>query len=316
MDLQKIELTDAATGSRAKILAGFGFNCYSFEAVHGGERIETLWAAPDFEAGTARPSGSGIPILFPFAGRIRGTRFEFEGREYTLTAGDAMGNAIHGFVMNRPWKVTEQTANRAVGQFQASVVEPALLERWPSDFRLTVSYELAGNSLKSELLIENPGQGPLPFGLGTHPYFRVPLGSKGDRDASRVQVPVSKVWELVNLLPTGKQFDAVGKHALKSGMNFADTQFDDVFTRLKFDNHIATASISDPGSGRRLVMTFDDTFRECVVYNPPHRQAICIEPYTGLPNAFELEKQGVDTGLRVLSPGESLRARIDVKAEG
>src|SRR5688572_8288528 len=93
-DLQRIELTDAATGSRAKILAGFGFNCYSFEPVVDGERIETLWSAPDFEAGTARPSGSGIPILFPFAGRMRGTKFEFNGKEYNLPPGDALGNAI------------------------------------------------------------------------------------------------------------------------------------------------------------------------------------------------------------------------------
>jgi len=315
MDLQKIGLADPATGSRAKILAGFGFNCYSFEAVHDSERIETLWAAPDFEAGTARPSGSGIPILFPFAGRIRGTRFEFDGREYTLTPGDNVGNAIHGFVMSRPWKVIEQTAHRAVGQFQASGADPELLNRWPSDFRLTVSYELAGNTLKSELLVENPGPSPLPFGLGTHPYFRVPLGASGNRDACRVQVPVSKAWELVNLLPTGKQFEATGKRALRSGMDFSETQLDDVFTGLDFDNHTATSSISDPGSGRRLVMTFDDTFRECVVYNPPHRQAICIEPYTCLPNPFELEKQGIDTGLRVLPPGKSLRAQIEIRLE-
>ncbi|MBI3468337.1 MAG: aldose 1-epimerase, partial [Planctomycetes bacterium] len=296
-----------------QILAGFGFNCYSFEVMRDGELIETLWSAPDFETGTARPSGSGIPILFPFAGRIRGTRFGFDGREYELTPGDAMGNAIHGFVMNRPWKVIEQTANRAVGQFQASVVEPALLERWPSDFRLTVSYEIAGNVLRSELLVENPGKGPLPFGLGTHPYFRVPLGAKGNRDACRVQVPVNKVWELVNLLPTGRQFDAAGKHALAPGMNFSDTHFDDVFTGIGFDNHLATSSISDPGSGRRLVMTFDDTFRECVVYNPPHRQAICIEPYTCLPNPFELEQLSIDTGLRVLPPGKSARAKIEIR---
>jgi aldose 1-epimerase len=141
------------------------------------------------------------------------------------------------------------------------------------------------------------------------------LGSKGQRDACRVQVPVNKVWELVNLLPTGKQFAAAGKHALKPGMRFADTQLDDVFSGLDFENHVATCSIADPGSGRRLVMTFDDTFRECVVYNPPHRQAICIEPYTCLPNPFELQQQGIDTGLRVLSPGKSARAQIEIRLD-
>ena len=52
-----------------------------------------------------------------------------------------------------------------------------------------------------------------------------------------------------------------------------------------------------------------------MVYNPPHRQAICIEPYTCLPNPFELERQGIDTGLSVLPPGKSVRARIEIRAE-
>ena len=51
---------------------------------------------------------------------------------------------------------------------------------------------------------ENPDTGPLPFGFGTHPYFRVPLGGTSGAEC-RVTVPVEDQWELEGLLPTGRK---------------------------------------------------------------------------------------------------------------
>jgi len=48
-----------------------------------------------------------------------------------------------------------------------------------------------------------------------------------------------------------------------------------------------------------------------VVYNPPHREAFCIEPYTCVPDPFALEARG----LRVLAPGEQFQARIDIEVD-
>jgi aldose 1-epimerase len=59
-------------------------------------------------------------------------------------------------------------------------------------------------------------------------------------------------------------------------------------------------------------MTFGPEFPACVVYNPPHREAICIEPYTAVPDAFALESRGIAAGLRVLKPGESFKGQIDI----
>src|SRR5688572_8608957 len=147
MTLEVIRIVDETAGSSATIAPGFGFNCFSFEVTLGGRRSETLWAHSEFASGRQRPSGSGIPLLFPFAGRIPGTSFEYEGTTYKLTAGDAMGNAIHGFVMSRPWRVVRQSGSSVTGEFQASIDEPALCESWPADFRIQVTYEVAGTAL-------------------------------------------------------------------------------------------------------------------------------------------------------------------------
>jgi aldose 1-epimerase len=315
MALEIVTLCDESTGSTAKVLAGYGFNCYQFQSVHGGEPIDVLWSAPDFESGQQRPSHSGIPILFPFPGRIGGAMFNFRGRSYPLEAGDAFGNAIHGFVLNRPWQVIEQSPQRVVGRFRASQIDASLLNRWPADFELTVGYQLKGNTLRSEIEVLNPDDKPLPMGLGTHPYFRVPLGPGGESASCRITVPAREVWELRDMLATGKRLPAEGDKDLQAGMAFGQTKFDDIFSGLALENGKCLTSIEDSHSGRRMSMTFGSEFPACVVYNPPHREAICIEPYTCIPDAFRLAEAGVDAGAIVLEPGQRWKSQIEIRVD-
>ncbi|MBI2824394.1 MAG: aldose 1-epimerase [Planctomycetia bacterium] len=310
---ETITLRDATTGATARILPGRGFNCYNFQPLLDGEPVEVLWAAADFVTGQAKASHSGIPVLFPFPGRLRGTSFTFRGRSFPLEAGDGQGNAIHGFVIDRPWRVVDTTETRVVGEFHASIDAPELLNHWPGDFRIAIAYELVGHALVSDVRIDNPGAGPLPFGFGTHPYFRVPLGPRGTADRCVVTVPAAEYWELAKLLPTGEKLPAVGVRGLADGLPFAETKLDDVFTTLRYVAGRASATIDDAASRRRLELSFDDAFRECVVYNPPHREAICIEPYTCVPDACALAVRGIETGLRVLEPGEQFATRIDLR---
>ncbi|HEX5445191.1 MAG TPA: aldose 1-epimerase [Pirellulales bacterium] len=310
--MESITLTDAATGASAKILSGLGFNCYSFQPVLQGQAIEVLWSEDGFSSGQCKPSHSGIPILFPFPGRLRGSHLAYEGQTYPLGSDDGRGNAIHGFVLNRPWRIVENLPHRVVGEFHASADEPGLIRRWPADFRLSVAYEVRGNALSAEIQVHNPGATRLPFGLGLHPYFRVPLASTGQPDLCRVTVPASEYWELSAMLPTGRRLPAAGPRALAAGMTFQQMQLDDVLTALTTDAGECQAAIEDPASGRTLALRFDAAFRECVVYNPPHREAVCIEPYTCVPDAYELQATGIDAGLRFLQPGDVFQTRFEI----
>jgi aldose 1-epimerase len=309
-----VTIRDAKSGTSAEILVSQGFNCFRFTAAPAGQPVEVLYAPADFATGQSRPSRGGIPLLFPFPGRIPGTTFTWEGKQYALEPGDAFGNAIHGFAMWRPWRVTEQEGHRVVGQFHAWRDDPSLKARWPADFRLTATYTLAGNTLLAEYLIENPCDIPLPCGFGTHPYFRVPLGGP-KADDCLVRLPVSAHWELKDMLPTGRRLDLPNATAFQAGQRFADLQLDDALSGLQFANNgWCASSIHDPASGRTMTQRFDDPFRECVVYTPPHREAICIEPLTCVPACFELTARGIDAGLRIIPPGGSFTARVEISA--
>jgi aldose 1-epimerase len=332
-----ITLVDPANGSIARILPEIGFNCFSYAPIVDGEPVEVLWTAPDFETSGTRPTASGIPILFPYAGRLRGTTLHFAGRTIPLVIDPRLGFAIHGFVYNRPWRIISQSASSVTGEFHAARDDPSLLDLWPTDFRIRASYEVHHTGLRLSITIDNPGDRPLPFGLGTHGYFRLPLGAFGKRDECHLIVPAQSYWELDGMLPTGRKLPAVGSRAVggtrfparlepdgpgspshaivTGGIPFGESQLDDVFTDLTSRDGRVVCRVLDGVNQRRLSIIFGEAFAHCVVFNPPHREAICIEPYTCMPDAYTLAERGVETGLRVLGPDESFQAGIEVRLD-
>lgn len=306
-----IDITDSKSGADARILVSLGFNCFSWRPVLADGPREMLWAHPNFAGGNERPSGSGVPLLFPFPGRIGQAKYTFGGREYQLEPGDAFGNAIHGFVHKRPWRVVEQTPERAVGEFQASVDDASILAHWPSDFRIRVSYEVRGNELLSDIRFENTGDGPLPYGFGTHPYFRLPLVEGAAPEETLVYAPAARIWEMQDMLATGPILPAPVGMELDQGGPLAGRQFDTMFTGLQPESdRLVHTWLREPNSGRTVTQLFDTSFTQCIVYTPPHREAICLEPYTCVPDAFRLSAAGHDTGLRILAPGEAFETTI------
>jgi aldose 1-epimerase len=307
-----ITITDPATGATARFLPSVGCNCFRFQVLTSSGPLDVLWSEPGFEGGDKRASGSGIPLLFPFPGRIQGTTLRWDGRDWPLEPGDGLGNAIHGFVHQRAWRVVELDTGCLVAEFQASRDDPQLLDRWPADFRITASYEVRAARLSATYRMENPDQRPLPCGFGTHPYFRLPLGGSSAQ-ACRVRLPVQCRWELAAMIPTGRKLPLDDATRFQQGQRFGQMKYDDVFADLVQSDGRCEATIDDPESARCTSLTFDSTFRECVVYTPPHREAICIEPYTCVPDPFRLETLGIATGLRVLGEYESCEVKVEIE---
>lgn len=306
MSIEIAVLRDAVSGAAAEITIGYGCNCFRFTVPCGGKSLDVLYAQEGFETGTMRASSSGIPILFPFPGRLKGGLLEWEGKTYRLPKNDRAGNAIHGFVHTRPWRTIAQTENSVTAEFGASIDDPSILELWPADFQIRATYTLTGTTLSAVYQATNCGDAPLPCGLGTHPYFRVPLGG-GSADACHIQVPFGNQWLFAEKMATGEQTPAASLDA-----PFGETAFDNAFGDLTWTDGRCVTSIEDPESGVKITQSFSDAFIGVVLFNPPHREAFCIEPYTLIPDAFQLAAQGIDAGLRVLAPGESFTAKVDV----
>jgi len=294
-------------GNRADIWPARGFNCFRW-TVQGRE---FLYADPQFLEGSS-PTRTGIPILFPFPNRIRDGRFTWEGKQFQLPINDpAKKNAIHGFACQRPWRVVDQGADATsawiTGEFHGSRDAPECRSLWPADYRLRVTYRLASACLRIETMVDNTDCIPLPFGVGFHPYIRI-IG-----DNLPIRVPAKNYWELQESLPTGSRKPVEGARDLNGWKPFAELTLDDILADL-------SPTWGPPGLCFRggimqeppLEVFTSPSFREAVVFTPPHRQAFCIEPYTCTTDAINLQQRGVDAGLLVLSPGQSWTGIVEI----
>jgi aldose 1-epimerase len=308
-------------GDLAMVCPALGFNCFRWRSGRNGAGAELLFATPTFLDGD-RPTRSGVPVLFPFPNRIRDGRFTWEGKEYQLPLNDPAGkNAIHGFACRRPWRVLDHGADAdgawLIGEFHCSADDPESRPLWPADHRIRLTCRLLPGDLQLEATVDNPDQVPLPFGLGFHPYFRPP---GADPDIALVQAAAGQYWELWESLPTGERVPADELRDLRAPRRLRGLQLDDVLTDLGDLESLCDlplrASLRDGGAGSGLDLYTAADFRELVVFTPPHRQAVCLEPYTCTTDAINLQQRGTDAGLRVLAPGESWTGVVQVWGVG
>jgi galactose mutarotase-like enzyme len=109
----------------------------------------------------------GIPILFPFAGKLEDERF--------LPAGTRMKQ--HGFGRNQPWEVRAQRADAAR---LGLVPDDETRAQYPYTFDVEYGVHLMPRGLQVELVVQNEGPKPLPVSPGWHPYFRCPAARKAE----------------------------------------------------------------------------------------------------------------------------------------
>jgi aldose 1-epimerase len=306
-------------GCRAEIWPALGFNCFQWQATAAGQALDLLYADPTL-FGEGRPSRSGIPVLFPFPNRIRAGFFRWDNIDYQLPRNSGPGvNAIHGFALNRGFRVAAQgsdaTSAFVTGVFRGSVNAADLAEKWPADYELKLTYRLTASALRLEVEVSNPDVKPLPWGLGFHPYFRLPFAPGFKPEDCQLTVPATSYWELTESLPTGKVLSVDASRNFNKPRAFPEVNVDDVLTGLppigSDGFRVGGELVGAPGVTLRILWTAG--FRETVVFTPANRAAFCVEPYTCVTDAINLQPRGVDAGLQVLAPGATWRGVVDMR---
>ena len=313
-------LVDEDSGASASITPSYGFNLFDLRLPAKGEVRRVIVATDDFAANPQKPARNGIPILFPFPGRVRDGRYSFEGKDYKLFIEPDKVHAIHGFAHNVAWDVVDSGATDQgaflLGRFQISRNAPNRLDSWPTDAVLTVRYALAGRRLDMTVTVNNPTERDLPFGFGIHPYFRLPFEAKNPA-RGRLVLPASEMWTLDASLPTGERVPVDPRVDFRGGVSTLGRNLDDALTGLTFDEGRCVCRLVDDDLQCETVLSFDHNFRDLIVFVPPHDDTlVAVEPYTQVPDAINLQARGVDAGLRVLKPSESTTMRISIETVG
>jgi aldose 1-epimerase len=230
--------------------------------------------------------------LIPFSNRIADATLRWQGSAYPLRRYlPEMPHAIHGNGWRRAWNVLEREPARAALEF----VHDAAGERareWPFPYRGWQRFDLADNALTMTLGIENIGSTAFPFGLGWHPYF--------PRTAATVLgFAADAVWQTDRtVLPTRLE-RVPAQWSFAPPRPIADTMLDHCFVGWR-----TPATLRWPERRLRATIDADSACNHLVVYVPPERDYLAIEPVTHMTDAFNREDSGEhDTGTRALAPG-------------
>jgi galactose mutarotase-like enzyme len=275
-----------AGDTEATVVPSVGANCSAFRV--GGQDL--LEAPPSLAALTARPTGYGCPILFPFPGQLEPGTLRLLGRDVLVTANSPSGRHGHGFASARPWRVVERGADACACQLDGGGGD-----EYPWRYRVTARWRVSPGMLGVGLVVENLDREEMPFGLGLHPYL--PVGA----DAV-VEVPSAGQWPHEGGIPTGppstshgpwrwSELGAAGS-TLLTGLPEGDVEARAGEVRLRW-----------PG----------DRFGEVVLYRPPpDRRSVCVEPWTSVSSAAARLEPGAPSGLVRLAPQAVWRAWMEV----
>lgn len=272
----------------------------------------------------------GDAILAPFANRIGGTRSRdgttittrIAERTVTLPAnwgGKAPGAeryAMHGLLLGARVRDVQRETTKVGDVVRARYDAGDFGGYWPSRTILDFDYSLTSGRFEITVRATNDGNELLPMGIGSHPYFRIP---SGDRTQARLHVP-ARLRALVNdydeVLPTGELQpvrDTPYDYTAPGGHPLGNAYLDDCFTDLlRNPNGDVVCRIIDPASRFELrVIGESPAIAAVQLYAPPNEAYIALEPQFNLADPFGSEwSPGIDTGMVLLSPGESADYRV------
>ena len=104
------------------------------------------------------------PTLFPFIARLTNNTYRYHGKTYPM--------GIHGFAAADQFSPVEQDDCHVILELRDT---PESRRQYPFSFCLHIGYTLLGNTIAISCQVENNSDLVMPFGIGGHPGFRVPL---------------------------------------------------------------------------------------------------------------------------------------------
>ena len=123
------------------------------------------------------------PILFPIVGVLKDG--EAESAEGTISL------ARHGLARLNQFEVVEQSASSVTLQLKST---EETREAYPYDFELKLIFSVAGDTLTQTYEVTNPANVVLPFTLGAHPAFNIPIPGVEAASLDQYHLSFTRSW--------------------------------------------------------------------------------------------------------------------------
>lgn len=254
------------------------------------EGYEYLWQG-DAAYWTGR-----APILFPIVGTLRNDAATSEQGPVALKR--------HGLARNYEHAVLSQ--GPAWIAFELASTEE-MLNSYPYPFRLRMVFELSEQGLKQSFELLNTGEAPVPFSVGGHPAFNVPL-PRAKAAWEEYRVVFEQAWtyatpwmDKVNGLIDYSNFTPIVEDSNTWQLNRAPFDHEAIVLEDVPNSKVTLTC----GEGEHGVEVAFDSFKYLGIWSPNDAPLLAIEPWSGI--ATCLDEDDVfehKRNMQTLQPGE------------
>ena len=286
---------------RASFVPAAGMIGCSLE--HRGEELLVQRGGLDAWRGTGR--SFGLPLLHPWANRLRDWRYAAAGRAVTIdrergvVRADEHGLPIHGaLAAAEDWDVVDTGADAAAAWLVAALDYSRRDDRlavFPFRHTLELELRLEGDALTITTTVVATGTNAVPLAFGWHPWLSLPGVARSEWELA---LPDRTAIALDDLgLPTGERAAAPAERA-----PLGDRALDDHFAVPPDARFLLSAG------GREIAVEWAGGFRYAQVFAPTTLDVACLEPMVAPVAALST---GED--LELVQPGERASATFRVR---
>jgi galactose mutarotase-like enzyme len=270
---------------------------------HRGEELLVQRGGMDAWRGTGK--SFGLPLLHPWANRLRDWRYSAAGRSVEIDRSRGIVRAdendlpIHGaLAAAEDWDMVDAGADDGAAWLHASLDYGRRDDRlavFPFLHRLELDFRLAGDALTITTTLEATGSNPVPLAWGWHPWLSLPGVPRAEWELA---LPARTAIGLDDRhLPTGERTAVPAERA-----PLADRVLD-THSEVAEDARLALA-----GGGREIAVELAGGYRYAQVFAPSELDVVSLEPMMATVAALST---GED--LEVAQPGERVSATFRVR---
>ncbi|MBQ8292331.1 MAG: aldose 1-epimerase family protein [Bacilli bacterium] len=217
------------------------------------------------------------PFLFPAIGCFKNKVTYFNNQPYSLPK--------HGFVRDMEMNLTTQTDTSLVFEVTENGES---LRYYPYNFIFRVTYALENDQVDIKLEVINTNNEEMPFNLGLHPAFKVPLFEGESFEDYQIFFNKKGSYELPTVDLSNGLVDWNNTSRIFNNLEVLPLNYDDYKNdALIFDNvPFNEITLHNPKNNYGIKLTFAD-FKTVGIWTPNHVNAnfVCLEPWLGCADA-------------------------------
>ncbi len=241
------------------------------------------------------------PVLFPTVGKCKKNQTIINGRTYEMQQ--------HGFARDMEFEPLTKLDNFHSYVFRS---DNKLIDKYPYEFSLTVTYRTDGNKLTTIYKVVNEGDTDMPFGIGGHPAFKI---NREELDKGNYYLEFEEEEDKIHFL-----YLVDGLIGTEYAKNILENKKVVPLNANSFSNDaiimkgLKSNKVSLKNNGK-TVLTMDFTgFPYLAVWTKPRAPFICIEPW--MTTADNVNGSGVfrqKTDILLLPPKQEYECKYTVE---